>query len=623
MGEQSREEEDLASEKASTKDDALNEGEILARLLGILGQCPSQSMPLVEILEKMPGQLRNRADDSVCRWLQGFPGVLEVSGPKGQETVMLTVGKLGPGPGGPGLAGVAAPSPGPTAGPGQAAVSTGPALPGPVPTGSADEKPEKNNVVGDEDSSNPSSVQLRGLPFRATIEDVQRFLGEHAQNLSSEKNPNICLLSNRDGRPSGFARVFFVSPQAAHKCRDSLHKKQMGERYIEVLAYDRHGKNRKKEESAREQQISAPLDAATEQAERQRVLKECRGHMSVRGQQQILLSMLGIALSEEARAYLRRANLGLKHFLACFPHEFRVEGPKGMEAVCWLSAEDMTWTMTIPENVPSTPDARLMSPGAKSPPSQFISTPSVWASPQAPPMHMDFMASWSSMSSYGFPQFPTWPTWEGPSRPLKKPKPTDAPVSRSHAHLHPQSHPFANREDEEESDKTGVAALRLRGLPFSVTVQDVLTFFAQHNVADTIYDGPHSAQLLPKANGRPSGQAVVQMRSRKDAETAQKALNHQYVGGRYIEVFVYGDSEGMIENDIEAWPSSYASSAPWALSWPTEEKEGWDALMQTMPAMPAMPAMPMPGMPGMPAMPNFPFPAPYTAEGSTRQTLQV
>lgn len=46
----------------------------------------------------------------------------------------------------------------------------------------------------------------------------------------------------------------------------------------------------------------------------------------------------GIALSPPARAYLRRANLGLKHFLARLPNEFRVEGPKGCERVIWCGA---------------------------------------------------------------------------------------------------------------------------------------------------------------------------------------------------------------------------------------------------------------------------------------------
>lgn len=69
-------------------------------------------------------------------------------------------------------------------------------------------------------------------------------------------------------------------------------------------------------------------------------------------------------------------------------------------------------------------------------------------------------------------------------------------------------------------------------------------FFAQHDVADKISDGPQAAQLLPKANGRPSGQAVVQMRSRQEAEEAQTALTGKYVGSRYIEVFVYGNNDG-------------------------------------------------------------------------------
>merc|ERR1719277_1943034 len=54
--------------------------------------------------------------------------------------------------------------------------------------------------------------------------------------------------------------------------------------------------------------------------------------------------MLGIALSPPARAYLKQANLGLKHFLNRFPNEFRVEGPKGCERVIWTGAGRMAMT---------------------------------------------------------------------------------------------------------------------------------------------------------------------------------------------------------------------------------------------------------------------------------------
>ena len=211
---------------------------------------------------------------------------------------------------------------------------------------------------------------------------------------------------------------------------------------------------------------------------------------------------------------------------------------------------------------------------------------------------------------------------------INKPPPADGvPMSRSHAHLHPQSHPFAEESEAKRDgdsecliDKSSVAALRLRGLPFSVTVQDVLTFFAQHNVADTIHDGPNSAKLLPKANGRRSGQAVVQMRSRRDAEVARKALNHQYVGGRYIEVFVYGNEDD--KDDLgpapeatwSEWSNSYANAAPWQWGNTTsyqqneEAKDGsWDALI-----MHAM--LPLPQ--------SVPSPFPIS-EGSSKPTLQI
>jgi len=144
---------------------------------------------------------------------------------------------------------------------------------------------------------------------------------------------------------------------------------------------------------------------------------------------------------------------------------------------------------------------------------------------------------------------------------------SDAPASRSHAHLHPQSHPFAHKTSTNDIAAIGdggldanAPALRLRGLPFTVSVQDVLAFFAQHDVADKIADQPNAAQLLQKANGRPSGQAVVQMRSRQDAEVAQQALCNQWVGGRYIEVFVYGGEEA--SRGIKSSCSSTSAALP-------------------------------------------------------------
>jgi len=86
-------------------------------------------------------------------------------------------------------------------------------------------------------------------------------------------------------------------------------------------------------------------------------------------------------------------------------------------------------------------------------------------------------------------------------------------------------------------------AVRLRGLPFTSVEQDVLAFFAQHDIVDRIADGPKAVNILTRSNGRPSGQAIVQMREPQDAELAQGVLHGQWMGSRYIEVFLMAPEE--------------------------------------------------------------------------------
>lgn len=645
-------------EDANSQDSVPSESEILARLVATLGQCPGRTLSLAEIREHLPPPLRRLAEDtdSICKWLCGFPGLFEVSGAPGAELITLTVGKL-PRPGG-------STDPPAAAAPGTSVTS---AAPGGHEAVGADAREvvaaaparastNDNMAFGfdgtmgpaDEEGLSPSTVQLRGLPFRASVGDVKAFLGEHANNLVTAEPP-IRLLLNRDGRPSGFARVQFTSPHAAQACREALHRQQMGDRYIEVLACsDRAGKARHRraaEAGVVDGGVPATGDSASEYLERERVLQECQEHMRMPGRNQLLLSMLGIALSQPARAYLRRANLGLKHFLARFPNEFRVEGPKGCERVIWCGAGvaglmpgpdvscaagmggpplDFTggWVGPTPAREPSTPKLEPPSHKAQSHSGHCVRTPSDWGTPGPIPLQQQTMPEANAASGMDFNAFaggnwgpgfswpPPWAAMAGQpwmqqwaadgganadagfnkaaradlsagrqaaTSSGKRGARGEASASRSHAHLHPQSHPFANRAsggtsgsstgaagqgapvsvDPDGGKAAAVPALRLRGLPFNVTVQDVLAFFAQHEVADRIADGPQAAQLLPKANGRPSGQAVVQMRSRYDAEIAQKALYHQFIGGRYIEVFVYGD-----EGDIQGHDASAQLGGP-------------------------------------------------------------
>lgn len=625
-----------------------SESEILARLISNLSLCPGRSMALAEIRERLPPALRRLAEDtdSICKWLRGFPGLFEVSGEPGDEQIMLTVGRL-PRPGGSGdpSASTTGAPPG-SAAPGGEATGASAREAVAATLGRASTADDSSALAGDggvgltdEDGLSPSTVQLRGLPFRATIADIKAFLGDHANHLVTAE-PAIRLLLNRDGRPSGFARVQFTTTQAAQACREALHRQPMGDRYVEVLACsDRAGKARHRRATEAEAVATAvPADGAAEYLERERVLQECQEHMRMPGRNQLLLSMLGIALSPPARAYLRRANLGLKHFLARFPNEFRVEGPKGCERVIWCGAgaaaslpgadtgdtasaapladaSGTWWPGPAPAREPSTPKlAHSSSKAGLSHSGHCVRTPSDWGTPGPIPSQQAAAApeaqgpadagaapgmDFNTWPTYGWPPVwagQAWMPWQadaaagvadggipkaarGQAMPAsgKRGARGDSSASRSHAHLHPQSHPFANRPvagnsagsatapspADSEGRGQAVPALRLRGLPFNVTLQDVLAFFAQHEVADRIADGPQAAQLLPKANGRPSGQAVVQMRSRYDAEVACSALYHQFIGGRYIEVFVYGDA-----TDSQGPDAGAPQALPGAPAWP-------------------------------------------------------
>merc|ERR1712137_769558 len=101
-----------------------------------------------------------------------------------------------------------------------------------------------------------AAVQFRGLPYKATIADIEAFLGPHQEGLVDE-NP-IQIILNHDGRASGFAKVQFASPAQAVAAREVLHGKEMHmpfsdepTRYIEVFAYSERTKKLRLKKSGR------------------------------------------------------------------------------------------------------------------------------------------------------------------------------------------------------------------------------------------------------------------------------------------------------------------------------------------------------------------------------------
>lgn len=70
--------------------------------------------------------------------------------------------------------------------------------------------------------------------------------------------------------------------------------------------------------------------------------------------------------------------------------------------------------------------------------------------------------------------------------------------------------------------------VRLRGLPYSATIEDIKEFFSGLEVADAVID--------KEAGGRPSGEAFVRLANKQDAELALERSKN-YMGSRYVEVF--------------------------------------------------------------------------------------
>ena len=73
--------------------------------------------------------------------------------------------------------------------------------------------------------------------------------------------------------------------------------------------------------------------------------------------------------------------------------------------------------------------------------------------------------------------------------------------------------------------------LRMRGLPYNATVEEVLKFFG--HVAELKASNVH---LMKRADGRPSGDAYVVFDS-EDAAVQGLSLDKQKLGNRWIDLF--------------------------------------------------------------------------------------
>jgi len=84
--------------------------------------------------------------------------------------------------------------------------------------------------------------------------------------------------------------------------------------------------------------------------------------------------------------------------------------------------------------------------------------------------------------------------------------------------------------------------IRLRGLPFTAKVSDIVDFFHEHGFENV---RERDTFLLPgKSSNRPSGEATVALGDEVEMRRAVADLHKKHMGSRYIEVYPNSNFEG-------------------------------------------------------------------------------
>ncbi|XP_030628942.1 G-rich sequence factor 1 [Chanos chanos] len=83
--------------------------------------------------------------------------------------------------------------------------------------------------------------------------------------------------------------------------------------------------------------------------------------------------------------------------------------------------------------------------------------------------------------------------------------------------------------------------IRAKGLPWSCTPQDLMDFFSECRIRD----GLNGIHLTQHRDGRPNGQAIIELESEEDVSKALEK-HRQYMGHRYVEVYEVTDRDAEV-----------------------------------------------------------------------------
>ncbi|CAG5126275.1 unnamed protein product, partial [Candidula unifasciata] len=94
----------------------------------------------------------------------------------------------------------------------------------------------------------------------------------------------------------------------------------------------------------------------------------------------------------------------------------------------------------------------------------------------------------------------------------------------------------SNSEAQAFLSRGSQVIIRMRGLPFTCTTQQVLEFFSQEPNSSQVLDGEDGVLFVHYPDGRSTGDAFVLFATEVESETALKK-HREMMGSRYIELF--------------------------------------------------------------------------------------
>lgn len=78
------------------------------------------------------------------------------------------------------------------------------------------------------DDNKQRALKMRGLPYSVQVRDIRDFFADFRVS-----NSDI-IIDMSNGRPTGYALVFFENESEASRAKDTLNKKFLGNRYVDL-----------------------------------------------------------------------------------------------------------------------------------------------------------------------------------------------------------------------------------------------------------------------------------------------------------------------------------------------------------------------------------------------------